>query len=62
MILGMVVTPRVFAKAQEEIDRVVGRERLPQITDRQDLPYIEAIVKEAYRYGLIFYSLNTPNL
>ena len=47
----MVRYPRVFKKAQEEIDRVIGPDRLPDIDDRDSLPYINWIVKETYRYG-----------
>ena len=48
-ILVMVLNPEVFAKAQEEMDRVVGRDRLPTIEDRDSLPYLECILKETYR-------------
>ena len=41
--------PDVYRKAQEEIDRVIGRERLPDLTDRGSLPYLEALVMELYR-------------
>ena len=37
-------------KAQEEIDRVVGKGRLPDVNDRPDLPYIEALYRELLRY------------
>lgn len=46
----MLVSPEVQAKAQEEIDRVVGSDRLPSFDDREDLPYIDAIVKEVLRW------------
>jgi len=42
--------PEVQRKAQEEIDRVVGSGRLPEVSDRPDLPYIEAIYRELLRY------------
>ena len=42
--------PDVHRKAQEEIDRVIGRERLPNLTDRGSLPYLEALVMELYRH------------
>lgn len=48
--LAMVMFPDVREKAQEEIDRVVGLSRLPNFTDRDSLPYINAIVKEALRW------------
>ena len=41
--------PDVYRKAQEEIDRVIGKNRLPEIVDRDSLPYFEALIKEVYR-------------
>ena len=38
-------------KAQEELDRIVGVERLPQLSDQDDLPYISALIKELFRWG-----------
>ncbi|PYH85820.1 cytochrome P450 [Aspergillus uvarum CBS 121591] len=48
--LAMALYPDVQRKAQEEIDRVIGSDRLPTDTDRPNLPYIDAIVKEALRW------------
>ncbi|KAI0298977.1 cytochrome P450 monooxygenase [Multifurca ochricompacta] len=48
--LAMILHPEVFAKAQAEIDRVVGPDRLPDFQDRSSLPYVESIVKEVYRW------------
>jgi len=48
--LAMSVCPEVQKKAQEEIDRVVGKSRLPTFSDRENLPYVEAIVKEILRW------------
>ena len=45
----MVLHPEVFQKAQEEMDQVVGRNRLPDLDDRKALPYLECVVKESYR-------------
>ena len=42
--------PEVAAKAQEEIDRVIGKERLPTLADRASLPYMEYLIKEIYRF------------
>lgn len=39
----------VLAKAQEELDRVVGGERLPDFSDCESLPYVNALVEEVYR-------------
>ena len=48
--LAMSKFPAVQKKAQEEIDRVVGTSRLPTYSDREKLPYINAIVEEAQRW------------
>lgn len=36
-------------KAQAELDKVIGRTRLPELEDRESLPYINAICKETFR-------------
>lgn len=38
--------PQVQTKAREEIDRVIGPERLPKLEDIKNLPYVQAVVKE----------------
>ncbi|KAI5123170.1 hypothetical protein M0805_000871 [Coniferiporia weirii] len=48
--LAMAIFPDVQRKAQEEIDRVIGTDRLPSFEDRPNLPYIDAIVKEVLRW------------
>ncbi|KAE9396842.1 cytochrome P450 1 [Gymnopus androsaceus JB14] len=48
-ILTMILHPNAQAKGQEEIDRVIGRDRLPTFDDRQSLPYVEAIYREVLR-------------
>ncbi|KAH8704710.1 putative cytochrome P450 oxidoreductase OrdA-like protein [Talaromyces proteolyticus] len=48
--LAMTLYPEVQRKAQEEIDRVVGFDRLPELSDRPNLPYINAVVKEIFRW------------
>ncbi|KAI0311559.1 cytochrome P450 [Amylostereum chailletii] len=48
--LAMLQNPDVQAKAREEIDRVVGGERLPSHEDRKNLPYVNAIMKEVMRW------------
>lgn len=46
----MAIYPEVQRKAQEEIERVVGPNKLPTFADRERLPYINAIVKEVLRW------------
>jgi cytochrome P450 len=48
--LAMIKFPHVQRKAQEEIDRVVGTDRLPSFEDRPKLPYMDALVKETLRW------------
>jgi cytochrome P450 len=46
----LLVWPEVQKKAQEEIDRVVGHERLPVMDDYNQLPYIRCCIKESLRW------------
>lgn len=48
-MLAMVRHPEILKKAQEEMDRVVGTDRLPDADDWESLPYLECIYKEALR-------------
>jgi coumaroylquinate(coumaroylshikimate) 3'-monooxygenase len=41
--------PRVQEKLQEELDHVVGRDRVLSETDFPNLPYLQAVVKESLR-------------
>ncbi|KAK5126948.1 hypothetical protein LTR85_008306 [Meristemomyces frigidus] len=47
---AMSLFPDVQRKAQEEIDRVVGTLRLATFSDRDELPYFNALVEEAQRW------------
>ena len=49
----MTLFPEVQRKAQAEIDAVVGNDRLPSFTDRPNLPYCDAIIKEVLRWGVV---------
>lgn len=46
----MLMFPEVQAKAQQEIDSVLGQGRLPDFQDRQSLPYVECVLWETLRY------------
>jgi cytochrome P450 len=50
LLYALASYPEAQSKAQAEIDLVVGMDRLPSVTDRQDLPYVQAIVKEVGRW------------
>nr|WGU11329.1 p-coumarate 3-hydroxylase [Crinum x powellii] len=45
----LVKHPRVQEKVQEELDRVVGVDRIMTETDFPNLPYLQCVVKEALR-------------
>lgn len=49
--LAMALNPDVVRKAHEELDTVVGGDRLPDFSDKEHLPYIAAITKEVLRWG-----------
>lgn len=51
-ILAMVLYPDVQARAQAEIDSVIGEglPRLPHWEDQSSLPYVDAILKETLRW------------
>ncbi|KAL8041236.1 hypothetical protein ABFX02_10G152700 [Erythranthe guttata] len=45
----MVRNPRVQQKVQEELDRVVGKDRIMTESDIPNLPYLQCMVKECFR-------------
>ena len=49
-IVAMLVYPDIQKKAQDELDSVIGRERLPTFEDRPRLPFIDAVCKEVIRW------------
>ncbi|EMD35994.1 hypothetical protein CERSUDRAFT_52911 [Gelatoporia subvermispora B] len=49
-ILAMAQYPEAQRSAQAEIDRVVGTDRPPRMEDMPDLPYVNAVIKEAMRW------------
>jgi Cytochrome P450 len=48
--LAMLMNPEAQAKAQEEIDRVIGTDRLPTFDDEAKLPYVSALSREVFRW------------
>ncbi|OAX32091.1 cytochrome P450 [Rhizopogon vinicolor AM-OR11-026] len=49
-LLAMVFYPDAQRRAQAEIDLVTGRDRLPIFEDRASLPYIDAVLRETFRW------------
>ncbi|KAL5005224.1 hypothetical protein ScPMuIL_018680 [Solemya velum] len=52
VLLHMAAFPEIQAKVHEEIDRVVGKDRPPQLADRPHLSYTEAVLHESMRLEL----------
>ncbi|KAJ6531004.1 cytochrome P450 [Mycena vulgaris] len=48
LFLAMSIYSDVQMAAQKELDAVVGNERLPDISDRAQLPYVDALCKEVF--------------
>ncbi|KAH0840986.1 cytochrome P450 [Fonsecaea pedrosoi] len=49
-VKAMILYPEVQQQAHLELDRVVGADRMPEWEDRNQLPYVRAIVKESLRW------------
>ncbi|ETW86402.1 cytochrome P450 monooxygenase 63 [Heterobasidion irregulare TC 32-1] len=49
--LAMMLHPEIQQRAQQDIDSVVGSDRLPQFSDRNALPYLDFIVAECLRWN-----------
>ena len=49
--LAMIFNPKAMKKAQEELDRVVCKGELPDFSHKDNLPYIDALVKEVLRWS-----------
>jgi len=49
-MMTMALNPDKQAAGHEELDRVVGRLRMPTIADRTSLPYVGALIKETMRW------------
>ncbi|KIM97325.1 hypothetical protein OIDMADRAFT_130257, partial [Oidiodendron maius Zn] len=56
----MALQPAAVKKAHEELDRVIGCDRLPTWEDQDSLPYLRSLIKEVHRWGVIG-SLGIPH-
>ncbi|ROL51019.1 Cytochrome P450 2J2 [Anabarilius grahami] len=52
-LLYMIKYPEIQAKVQEEIDRVVGGSRQPSLSDKDNMPFTNAVIHEIQRIGNI---------
>ncbi|CAE6457751.1 unnamed protein product [Rhizoctonia solani] len=50
LVLALAAFPEAQKKAQDEIDKVVGTDRMPTPDDFPELPYIQAVIKEVHRW------------
>ncbi|KLO10803.1 cytochrome P450 [Schizopora paradoxa] len=60
-VLSMLKTPDVQRLAQQEIDQVVGTDRLPTFDDKKNLPYVQAVCAEVLKHAVIT-PLGLPHL
>ncbi len=62
----MARNPDIQRKAQDEVDKVVGTDRLPEMSDRDSLPYVNRIMREALRFApvapLVVHSLDQDDV
>uniref|UniRef100_A0A8C9NJ84 Cytochrome P450 1A n=1 Tax=Serinus canaria TaxID=9135 RepID=A0A8C9NJ84_SERCA len=50
-LMYLVTNPSMQRRIQEELDRTIGRERRPRLSDRGTLPYTEAFILEMFRHS-----------
>ncbi|XP_008107574.1 cytochrome P450 2J2 isoform X2 [Anolis carolinensis] len=60
-LLYMAIYPEIQERVQSEIDSVIGQSRPPAMTDRDNLPYTNAVIHEIQRISNIL-PLNVPRL
>ncbi|KNZ74963.1 Cytochrome P450 2B19 [Termitomyces sp. J132] len=53
--------PSVMKKAQDELDHVVGLNRMPEFDDKDNLPYVKAVINETLRWRPIAILGGTPH-
>ncbi|KAJ8081643.1 hypothetical protein PM082_007489 [Marasmius tenuissimus] len=51
--LAMILHPECQKRAYEEIISVVGKKTLPDLSNRESLPYVECIVQKVLRWNVI---------
>lgn len=49
----MVARPDIQARAQQEIDAVVGFKRIPELEDFESLPFLNAILNEVIYFQVL---------
>ncbi|CAL1706613.1 unnamed protein product [Somion occarium] len=49
-IACITTAPDVLGRAQAEIDHIVGPDKLPELDDLENLPYLRAVINEVHRF------------
>lgn len=49
-MIALVADPVIQARAQAEMDSIIGKDRLPTFDDREKLLYMQCIITESIRY------------
>ncbi|NWU66090.1 CP1A5 protein, partial [Pterocles burchelli] len=50
-LMYLVMYPDIQKRIQEELDKVIGQERRPRLSDQGTLPYLEAFILEMFRHS-----------
>ncbi|KAG9124635.1 hypothetical protein FRC07_010845 [Ceratobasidium sp. 392] len=49
-VAAMLLNPHTLEKAQQEVDLVTGQNRLPTMSDRHRMPYVQNVISEVMRW------------
>uniref|UniRef100_A0A8C5XD37 Cytochrome P450 1A n=1 Tax=Microcebus murinus TaxID=30608 RepID=A0A8C5XD37_MICMU len=55
-LMYLVTKPEIHRK-QKELDAVIGRARRPRLSDRPQLPYMEAFILETFRHSFVPFTI-----
>lgn len=61
-LVAMMENPEWQRKLQDEVDRVVGPDRLPTFDDLPNLPIVRAVVKESIRWRSLVAEIGIPHM